>query len=101
MLTMKNKLYTMITNINDPVLAYKQGIQQEIEKCVDEILAIRKNHNKTLNELYDPDTMPADLRAAHKKLDDEVFKLYKLEPVYEEGMFDSEMGILNFLNKIH
>lgn len=72
----------------------------KVEECVDEIL-IRKNSQKTLFELYDPETMPSDLREAHKKLDREVEKLYKSEDIYEKNMFKTEMGCLRFLLKLY
>ena len=43
-----------------------------------EVLNVRsKFTNATLADLYDPDTMPSELRKAHRKLDDAVDSLYK------------------------
>ena len=42
------------------------------------VLDARNNHPEaTLENLYDPDTMPPDLRRAHQKLDRETDRLYK------------------------
>ena len=48
-----------------------------IESGAEEVLLTRENYpGKTLAELYDPDTMPADLREAHARLDDIVESCY-------------------------
>ena len=45
------------------------------------MLDARKNHpESTLADLYDPDTMPPDLRKAHNALDEAVDRLYRKEP---------------------
>lgn len=45
------------------------------------MLDARKNHpDSTLADLYDPDTMPGDLRKAHTALDAAVDRLYRKEP---------------------
>ena len=46
------------------------------------VLDTRANHQpgSTLADLYDPDTMPADLRKAHTALDKAVDQLYRREP---------------------
>lgn len=53
--------------------------QQEIEEAATDILLTREPYltiGKTLADLYDPDTMPADLKAAHERLDDIVESCY-------------------------
>ena len=53
--------------------------QQEIEEAATDILLTREPYltiGKTLADLYDPDTMPADLKAAHERLDDIVESSY-------------------------
>ena len=53
--------------------------QQEIEDAATDILLTREPYltiGKTLADLYDPDTMPADLKAAHERLDDIVESCY-------------------------
>ena len=53
--------------------------QQEIEDAATDILITREPYltvGKTLADLYDPDTMPPDLKAAHERLDDIVESCY-------------------------
>lgn len=53
---------------------------QAVEKAAGQVLEARKNHqSSTLADLYDPLTMPADLRAAHNALDGAVDVLYGLK----------------------
>ena len=47
--------------------------------------------DSTLADLYDPITMPLDLRKAHQKLDKKVEKLYRIKP------FESDVERLEFL----
>lgn len=42
--------------------------------------ALPKNATSTLADLYDPDTMPAELRRAHRELDMAVDRLYRRAP---------------------
>jgi len=52
-----------------------------IEALAEEVLLTRENHcEKTLAEMYDPDKMPADLRAAHHALDLAVDGCYQSSP---------------------
>ena len=49
-----------------------------IESLSLEILDARENHpEKTLEDLYEPDTFPRDLHEAHQKLDEAVDRLYR------------------------
>jgi hypothetical protein len=58
-----------------PTLSDSQ--QSEIERAAIEIIALREGFpGKTLEWLYDPDTMPAGLVTAHKELDDIVDRIY-------------------------
>ena len=75
--------------------------KEKIEKCVENILEIRKKYNSTLFTLYNPETMPPDLKKAHKKLDKEVEKLYMSEDIYKTGMFETEMDTLKFLLSLY
>jgi hypothetical protein len=53
---------------------------QAVEKTAGQVLEARKNHqSSTLADLYDPLTMPADLRTAHNALDSAVDALYGLK----------------------
>lgn len=52
----------------------------EIAKLARDVLAARQVHpGETLAALYDPDTMPANLRKAHQALDASVDRLYRKE----------------------
>ena len=45
------------------------------------VLDARESHpEKTLAEMYDPDKMPDDLRAAHRELDEAVDAVYRKKP---------------------
>lgn len=51
---------------------------QHIEELATEVLLCRAEHvGKTLAELYNPETMPDNLKAAHATLDEAVDKLYR------------------------
>ena len=53
----------------------------KIRQLAQTILDARKKHSgSTLADLYDPDTMPPDLRKAHDALDVAVDRLYRKEP---------------------
>ena len=58
-----------------------EKVQSHIRTLAQAVLDARKIHaDSTLADLYDPDVMPADLRKAHKALDDAVDRLYRKEP---------------------
>lgn len=90
---------SLYNNFPFPTIDKKQ--QEKIENCVKKILKIRKKYNTTLFVLYDPLTMPPDLKKAHNKLDKEVEKLYMSEDSYEKGMFNNEMDCLKFLLQLY
>ena len=53
----------------------------EIEKLAQAVLDARDEYpDSSLADLYDPDTMPPDLRRAHKALDKAVDRLYRKKP---------------------
>ena len=55
--------------------------KKAIETAAEEVLLVRAEYpEKTLAELYDPDKMPANLRAAHHELDMIVESCYRKEP---------------------
>ncbi|WP_432787024.1 hypothetical protein AAEX37_01097 [Oligella sp. MSHR50489EDL] len=55
--------------------------RKHIEALAEEILLIREDYpDKTLAQLYDPDTMPEPLLQAHKNLDRAVEALYREKP---------------------
>ena len=58
----------------------------EIEDAAWEVLGAREAHyGKTLAELYDPETMPQDLREAHHQLDLIVDSCYRDRPFTDEN----------------
>lgn len=61
-----------------PVPVTKLDDLQLLEPEAERVLDARDSHlNMTPADLYDPDTMPADLRKAHKALDRAVDRLYR------------------------
>lgn len=55
--------------------------KEELEGLAQEILNVRdENFDMTLGEMYNPETMPDDLREAHHKLDLAVEHIYRTEP---------------------
>lgn len=57
--------------------------RKKIEALAQAVLdarALPKNATSSLADLYDPDTMPAELRRAHRDLDLAVDKLYRARP---------------------
>jgi hypothetical protein len=61
-----------------PWLEASDSQKEKISILAREVLNVRsKFTNATLADLYDPDTMPSELRKAHRKLDDAVDSLYK------------------------
>ena len=60
--------------------------KKEIEEAAWEVLGAREAHyGKTLAELYDPETMPQDLRDAHHQLDLVVDSCYRDRPFADEN----------------
>lgn len=60
--------------------------KSEIEEAATNVLLARENYpEKTLADLYDPEKMPEDLRAAHEKLDAIVESCYPGAPFPNDG----------------
>ena len=60
--------------------------KKNLENLAQAILDARDAHpNSTLSDLYDPNSMPDDLRDAHNKLDKAVLKLYGFEKNKKAG----------------
>ncbi|MBF0218339.1 MAG: hypothetical protein HQL49_02235 [Gammaproteobacteria bacterium] len=60
--------------------------RQRVEQLAQTVLEARANHpNSTLADLYDPLTMPQDLRKAHTALDKAVEQCYRPEPFNNES----------------
>lgn len=55
--------------------------RKQVEARAEDVLMARENYpEKSLADLYDPETMPEDLKAAHKALDEAVERLYRRTP---------------------
>ena len=70
--------------------------KEELESLAQEILDIRDQHfDMTLGEMYNPETMPDDLREVHHRLDLVVERCYRLDP------FTSDEERLEYLFKLY
>ncbi len=66
---------------NFPFPEISTGQKKELDAAVQEVLVERERHfPKTIAQLYDPDTMPSSLLAAHHALDAAVEKCYRTKP---------------------
>lgn len=71
---------TIVYN-NFPVPPLTEAEKAFLEEKTFSVLDIRESHpEKTLAEMYDPDKMPDDLRAAHQELDEAVDAVYRKKP---------------------
>jgi hypothetical protein len=60
-----------------PVPALSEQNKADLTRCAEEILLAREAHfPATIADLYDPDQMPADLRAAHERNDETLERIY-------------------------
>lgn len=67
---------TIVYN-NFPLPPFSDEVQEKLTAAALRVLDVREYHcERTLAELYDPDLMPADLRAAHAEVDALVDSLY-------------------------
>jgi hypothetical protein len=58
-----------------PALTDKNKV--DLTRCAEDILLAREHHfPATIADLYDPDTMPADLRQAHERNDEVLERIY-------------------------
>jgi len=89
--------YTVSLSYNTfPFPEISEEKKKEIEEAAEEVLCVRAEHSeKTLAEMYDPEKMPADLRAAHHTLDLIVESCYRKEP------FTSDEERLEHLFKLY
>lgn len=58
----------------------QRALVEALAQAVLDARALPKNAGSTLADLYDPDTMPAELRKAHRDLDLAVDRLYRKAP---------------------
>jgi hypothetical protein len=63
----------------EPSAAQRKQVEALAQAVLD-ARALPKNATSSLADLYDPDTMPAELRKAHRELDAAVDKLYRARP---------------------
>jgi len=60
-----------------PVPTLTDKNKADLTRCAEEILLAREHHfPATIADLYDPDAMPADLRAAHDRNDEVLERIY-------------------------
>jgi len=58
-----------------PILTEKN--KADLTRCAEDIILARETHfPATIADLYDPETMPADLRAAHDRNDEVLERIY-------------------------
>ena len=60
-----------------PVPTLTEKNKDDLTRCAENILLAREHHfPATIADLYDPDAMPADLRAAHERNDEVLERIY-------------------------
>ncbi|WP_296697032.1 class I SAM-dependent DNA methyltransferase [Thiocapsa sp. UBA6158] len=60
-----------------PVPKLTEKNKSDLTRCAEDILLTRERHfPATIADLYDPETMPADLRAAHDRNDEVLERIY-------------------------
>lgn len=60
-----------------PVPTLTEKNKADLTRCAEDILLARERHfPATIADLYDPETMPADLRAAHERNDEVLERIY-------------------------
>ncbi len=60
-----------------PVPTLTEKNQADLTRCAEDILLAREHHfPATIADLYDPEDMPADLRAAHERNDEVLERIY-------------------------
>jgi hypothetical protein len=60
-----------------PVPPLTEQNKADLTRCAEDILLAREAHfPATIADLYDPETMPADLRAAHERNDETLERIY-------------------------
>lgn len=60
-----------------PIPQLTEKNRSDLTRCAEDILLAREAHfPSTIADLYDPDTMPADLRAAHERNDEVLERIY-------------------------
>ncbi len=77
--------YSSFVYNNFPCPPISDEVKEELEDAVFEIIDAREAYpEKTYGELYDPDKMPAELLAAHQKVDAVVERIYRKKPFVDD-----------------
>ncbi|MCI7359488.1 MAG: class I SAM-dependent DNA methyltransferase [Parabacteroides sp.] len=64
-----------------PFPSISETQKKELERLAQEVLDVRDQHfDMTLGEMYNPESMPEDLKEVHHRLDSAVDRCYRLEP---------------------
>ncbi|MGL5957944.1 MAG: type IIL restriction-modification enzyme MmeI, partial [Phocaeicola sp.] len=64
-----------------PFPKISEAQRTELEECAENVLLTRELHSEmTLAQMYNPESMPDDLRTAHRTLDLAVERCYRAEP---------------------
>lgn len=88
--------YSVLVYNSFPFPSISDTKKSEIEEAATNVLLTRENYpEKTLADLYDPEKMPEDLRAAHKELDAIV------ESCYPGAPFPNDEARLECLFKLY
>ena len=81
---------TTYNNFPFPETSVEQD--KEIEQSANEVLRVREKFpNSTLADLYDPTTMPGELRKAHQRLDRAVFAAYGVKASASDEVILAEL----------
>ena len=60
-----------------PVPTLTEKNKADLTRCAEDILLVRESHfPATIADLYDPGTMPTDLREAHERNDEMLERIY-------------------------
>ena len=88
--------YSSLVYNSFPFPKINESQKAELEELAQDVLDIREEHfDITLGEMYNPESMPDDLREAHYRLDLAVERCYRLEP------FTSDEERLEYLFKLY
>ena len=88
--------YTNLCYNSFPLPKISLANKMDIEQLAENILLTREKHSEmTLGEMYNPETMPLDLKYAHQALDLAVERCYRPEP------FNSDEERLEHLFKLY
>lgn len=88
------RISATITYNNFPFPELTADTDRSLSDITEAILTARSNHpNSSLSDLYDPRTMPHDLRTAHKKADKEVLKVMNMSTTAKDDKILAELFV--------